>query len=108
MAQPIDILTKDGYDGQFGINVLGHFHFTTLLLPALLAVPSPRVINVSSIGHKLFAPKEGIVWDTLKGPKTGTKIPVMSFFEKYRFYGQSKLVSDRKNDSWMRETDTYW
>ncbi|KAH9932785.1 NAD(P)-binding protein [Epithele typhae] len=32
---PIDALTKEGYDMQWGTNVLGHFYFTELLLPAL-------------------------------------------------------------------------
>jgi len=90
MAQPIDQLTKDGYDGQFGINVLGHFHFTKLLLPALLATPAPRVINVTSNGHNL-APTEGFYWNKLKGPKQGSMLPVISFIERYRYYGMSKL-----------------
>ncbi|KIM25452.1 hypothetical protein M408DRAFT_331199 [Serendipita vermifera MAFF 305830] len=89
MAAPIDRLTKDSYDLQFGTNVLGHFHLTSLLLPALLASPSPRVVNVSSMGHKLFS--RGIQFETLKGPKQGTWIPILSFIERYTFYGQSKL-----------------
>jgi NAD(P)-dependent dehydrogenase (short-subunit alcohol dehydrogenase family) len=91
MAQPIDQLTKDGYDGQFGVNVLGHFHLTTLLLPALLATPSPRVINVSSVGHNFAPGKIGFYWEKLKGPKKGSMLPVVSFIERYRYYGQSKL-----------------
>lgn len=90
MAAPADQLTKDGYDLQFGTNVLGHFHFTMLLLPALLATPNPRVINVSSRGH-LFAPSSGFFWDKLKGPKKGTWIPGLNFIERYQLYGQSKL-----------------
>ncbi|KAH7101567.1 NAD(P)-binding protein [Auriculariales sp. MPI-PUGE-AT-0066] len=37
MATPIDQLTKDGYDLQFGTNVIGHYYLTTLLLPTLVA-----------------------------------------------------------------------
>ncbi|PPQ73153.1 hypothetical protein CVT26_014819 [Gymnopilus dilepis] len=54
MIPPIEDLTKQGYDLQFGTNVLGHFYFTKLLLPALLAgaKSSPdgkaRVVNTSS------------------------------------------------------------
>ena len=92
MAVPIDQLTKDSYDLQFGTNVLGHFHLTSLLLPALLASPEPRVINLSSIGHS-YPQSGGIYFETLKGPKKGTWIPVLAISEKYKYYGQSKLVS---------------
>ncbi|KAH9913918.1 NAD(P)-binding protein [Fomitopsis serialis] len=34
---PMDWLTDDGYDMTFGTNVIGHFLFTKLLLPTLLA-----------------------------------------------------------------------
>lgn len=40
--------THDGFEAQFGINVLGHFALTGLLLPHLLAAPDPRVVSVSS------------------------------------------------------------
>ncbi|KIM25455.1 hypothetical protein M408DRAFT_331202 [Serendipita vermifera MAFF 305830] len=90
MACPIERLTKDSYDLQFGTNVLGHFHLTSLLLPALLASPSPRVINVSSIGHS-YPQSGGIQFGTLKGPKQGTWIPGLGISERYKYYGQSKL-----------------
>ncbi|EPQ56834.1 NAD P-binding protein [Gloeophyllum trabeum ATCC 11539] len=57
MSPPISALTKQGYDLQFGTNVLGHFYFTKLLLPCLktAAQSSPdhvaRVINTSSQTH---------------------------------------------------------
>jgi len=90
MAVPIDRLTVDGYDLQFGTNVLGHFHLTTLLLPTLLSHPGSRIINVSSEGHRYPFPT-GIQFDTLKGPKTGSWFPPSALLERYQYYGQSKL-----------------
>ena len=40
--------TADGFEIQFGTNVLGHFALTMHLLPALLAAPAPRVVNTTS------------------------------------------------------------
>src|ERR1700683_4380691 len=37
MVPPIEQLTEDGYDLQFGTNVVGHYYFTMLLMPVLLA-----------------------------------------------------------------------
>ncbi|KAI0058523.1 NAD-P-binding protein [Artomyces pyxidatus] len=55
MACPIDWVTVQKYDMQFGTNVIGHFLFTQLLLPALFAATqsSPshekaRVVTTSS------------------------------------------------------------
>ncbi|GGY12494.1 hypothetical protein GCM10010384_17190 [Streptomyces djakartensis] len=45
--------TADGFETQFGINHLGHFALTGLLLPALLAAPEARVVAVSSPAHAL-------------------------------------------------------
>ncbi|MEU2598862.1 oxidoreductase [Streptomyces hirsutus] len=43
--------TADGFETQFGVNHLGHFALTGLLLPALLAVPGARIVTVSSMTH---------------------------------------------------------
>ncbi|MFC4111263.1 oxidoreductase [Nonomuraea zeae] len=44
--------TADGFESQFGINHLGTYALTGLLLPRLLAAPEPRVVTVSSEGHR--------------------------------------------------------
>ncbi|MFF3684346.1 oxidoreductase [Streptomyces sp. NPDC002187] len=44
--------TADGFESQFGINHLGTFALTGLLLPRLLASPDPRVVTVSSEGQR--------------------------------------------------------
>ncbi|MER5932437.1 oxidoreductase [Streptomyces sp. NPDC002054] len=44
--------TADGYESQFGINHLGTFALTGLMLPHLLASPDPRVVTVSSEGQR--------------------------------------------------------
>ncbi|MFG2131905.1 oxidoreductase [Streptomyces sp. NPDC048751] len=43
--------TADGFETQFGVNHLGHFALTGLLLPALLGTPGARVVTVSSMMH---------------------------------------------------------
>jgi NAD(P)-dependent dehydrogenase (short-subunit alcohol dehydrogenase family) len=45
-------VTADGFESQFGINHLGAFALTGLLLPRLLAAPEPRVVTVSSEGQR--------------------------------------------------------
>ncbi len=44
--------TEDGFEGQTGINHLGHFALTGSLLEVLLKTENARVVNVSSIAHK--------------------------------------------------------
>ncbi|GAA3287499.1 SDR family NAD(P)-dependent oxidoreductase [Dactylosporangium vinaceum] len=45
-------LTADGFETQIGVNHLGHFALTGLLLDRLLATPGSRVVTVSSNAHK--------------------------------------------------------
>ncbi len=56
-------ITKDGFESQFGINHLGHFALTGLLLPLLEATPGSRIVTVSSIGHRLG--NGDLFWDDI-------------------------------------------
>jgi NAD(P)-dependent dehydrogenase (short-subunit alcohol dehydrogenase family) len=55
MAPPKRRETADGFELQFGTNVLGHFALTGLLMPLLERTDiseRPRVVTVASIAHK--------------------------------------------------------
>ena len=87
MAGPYE-KTSDGFESQFGVNHLGHFLLTNMLLPVLIksgskAHPS-RVVNLSSMAALLFAPEKGILFDDLDGSKN---------YQKWERYGQSKIAN---------------
>lgn len=44
--------TADGFESQFGVNHLGHFALTGLLLAKLRDTPGARIVSVSSNAHK--------------------------------------------------------
>lgn len=70
--------TKDGFETQFGTNVLGHFLFTNLLVPRLIEGAPSRVVSVSSAGHALGQ----INWEDVNFEKTP--------YNTWVAYGQSK------------------
>ncbi len=72
--------TADGFESQFGINHLGTFALTGLLLPHLLAAPEARVVTVSSEGQR-FARLDFDNLDAERGFRTTVA------------YGQSKRAN---------------
>lgn len=77
-------LTQDGYELQFGVNHLGHFLLTVLLMPALQCPQEGgRIINISSAAH--YHGK--IDFDNLRGEKGA------SDYRGMEAYAQSKLAN---------------
>ena len=79
MAVPYS-LTVDGFERQLGTNHLGHFALTGLLLPALRSAPAARVVNVSSLGHRMGR----IAFEDLQSERG---------YNRWGAYGQSKLAN---------------
>ncbi len=79
MAPPTRGTTAQGFETQFGVNVLGHFALTARLLPHLLMPPQARVVWVSSIAHK----QGRIDFDNLQGERA---------YNPWTAYQQSKLA----------------
>ncbi len=73
--------TKDGFELQFGTNHLGHFLFTCLLVPSLLAAAPARIVNLSSGGHR-FA---GVDFEDPNFEHRD--------YDKWMAYGQSKTAN---------------
>ena len=88
MTPPINQITNDGYDLQWGTNVVGPFFFAELLMPSLIegVKTSPdqhtRVVVTSSSVAYL----ETIHWDTFRDGKARRKMG------SQLLYAQSKLV----------------
>ncbi|MBX2799965.1 MAG: SDR family NAD(P)-dependent oxidoreductase [Myxococcales bacterium] len=53
VMMPPKQLTPDGFELQFGVNHLGHFALTCLLLPTLEQTEGSRVVITSSNGHRM-------------------------------------------------------
>ncbi|KAJ7675718.1 NAD(P)-binding protein [Mycena polygramma] len=106
MVPPIEQLTAQNIDLQFGTNVLGHFYLTKLLLPTLLATATAgnvaRVINTSSL---VSYAASGIDFNTVKDSPARKKVGTGKLYSQSKFgnvvlsnelqrrYGDQGLVS---------------
>lgn len=73
--------TADGFEMQFGVDHLGHWSLTGLLLPALLRPPGARIVTVTSTAHHM-----GRAVDPANPHLEGRYRP-------WRAYGQAKLAN---------------
>lgn len=73
-------VTEDGFESHFGINHLGHFMLTGLLLDVLLNTPSSRIVTVGSRVHV-----DGkMEWNDLMSEHS---------YDRTKAYKQSKLAN---------------
>ncbi len=74
--------TRQGFELAFGINHMGHFLLTQLLLDRIKASVPARIVKVACRAHKRVS---GIAWQALREPtRTVTGFPE---------YGRSKLAN---------------
>jgi NAD(P)-dependent dehydrogenase (short-subunit alcohol dehydrogenase family) len=73
--------TADGFELQMGTNHIGHFALTGLLIDLLKQTPGSRVLNVSSLAHKMGR----LDFDDLDWQKRK--------YKKWQAYGDSKLAN---------------
>ncbi|KAF5273108.1 hypothetical protein FQA39_LY07598 [Lamprigera yunnana] len=80
MRTPKDSKTKEGFEMQLGVNHLGHFLLTNLLLEKLKGSSPSRIVNVSSVAHN----KGKINKEDLNSDKN---------YDSAAAYAQSKLAN---------------
>jgi NAD(P)-dependent dehydrogenase (short-subunit alcohol dehydrogenase family) len=80
MAMP-ERRTADGFEMQLGVNHLGHWALTALLMPAILRAPAARVVTVTSVAHH-----QGRQLDPHNPHLHGNYSP-------WKAYGQAKLAN---------------
>ena len=74
--------TADGFEATFGINHLGPFLLTRLLLDRLIASAPARVVNVASTAHR--SARHGMDFDDLQSRRG---------YKGMQVYGRSKLAN---------------
>ncbi len=73
--------TVDGFETQLGVDHLGHWALTALLMPALLAAPAARVVTVTSFARLTSRPLDP------DNPHLDGS------YDPWRAYGQAKLAN---------------
>lgn len=80
-------VTEDGFETTFGVNHLGHFLLTDLLLDRLQASAPSRIVVVASVAHKgnlPFGPSLQLDFDDLQAERK---------YRRFTVYGRSKLAN---------------
>lgn len=72
--------TEDGFDRQFGVNVLGHWALVSHLLPTIVRTPGARVVTLSSTAQHAGRPVDP------DDPHMRGR------YDPWRMYGQTKLA----------------
>jgi NAD(P)-dependent dehydrogenase (short-subunit alcohol dehydrogenase family) len=73
--------TSDGFEMQMGVNHLGHFALTNLLLDRVMATAGSRIVSVSSVGHRIRSTLDPATM--MSGEK----------YDRIAAYGRSKLAN---------------
>jgi NAD(P)-dependent dehydrogenase (short-subunit alcohol dehydrogenase family) len=82
LVQLDHIVTEDGFETTFGVNHLGHFLLTTLLLDQLRSSTPARVVVVASVAHR--SARSGLDFDDLQAERGYSPIGA---------YNRSKLAN---------------
>jgi NAD(P)-dependent dehydrogenase (short-subunit alcohol dehydrogenase family) len=76
------VLTTQGFEQTFGVNHLGHFLWTNLLLARMVTSAPARILNLSSVGHHMAW--RGMRFEDLQSEKR---------YAAMEAYGRSKLAN---------------
>jgi NAD(P)-dependent dehydrogenase (short-subunit alcohol dehydrogenase family) len=82
LVQQQRTLTDDGFETMFGVNHLGHFLLTDLLLDRITASGPARIVVVSSHAHKYCG--NGLDFDDLQSERS---------YKPFHVYGKTKLAN---------------
>src|SRR5215475_6325542 len=82
MANPLTRVARN-IESQFATNHVGHFELTVRLWPALRRAQAPRIVSLSSVGHRR-APVDFDDWNLERKPN-----------DRWAGYGQSKSANCR-------------
>ena len=100
--------TKDGFELQFGVNFLGHFLLTELLLPKLKKAKGSRIVHTSSVLHERgsidlgdlnFEKKKYSGWDAYNQSKLAQVL-----YSRYqaKLLKSSKITSVSIHPGWVQ------
>ncbi|KAJ0412919.1 hypothetical protein ATCC90586_002549 [Pythium insidiosum] len=83
ILHPDETHTKDGFETHFGVNHLGHFFLTALVFDLLKNSAEARIVNVSSMIHRIASADFGVIGSA----------PIETSTTVMPDYGASKLAN---------------